>query len=203
MKKIGILGGTFNPIHYGHLLLAENSYQQFALDEVLIMPTKNPQYRTISSDISEETRCDMIALAIADNPHFTLSYEELNREGATYTVDTLSIMKEKSRDVEFYFIMGADSLFHLETWKSADKILSLCHIIAAPRTAQSTSDIESQIDYLMAKYETAQIHLLNTPNLDISSHGIRKRIRSEQTIRYLVPKNVEDYIRTHKLYIHG
>ena len=100
MKKIGILGGTFNPIHYGHLLLAENSYQQFALDEVLIMPTKNPQYRTISSDISEETRCDMIALAIADNPHFTLSYEELNREGATYTVDTLSIMKEKSRDVE-------------------------------------------------------------------------------------------------------
>lgn len=203
MNKIGILGGTFNPIHYGHLLLAENAYQQFQLDKILVMPTKNPQYRTISSDISEKDRCQMISLAIEDNPHLQLSYEELNREGATYTVDTLSIMKEKCSEQDIYFIMGADSLFHLETWKSADKILSLCHIIAAPRISQSTSEIESQIDYLMAKYEDADIHLLNTPNLDISSHGIRKRIRGEQTIRYLLPKNVEDYIRTHKLYIQG
>ena len=203
MKKIGIMGGTFNPIHYGHLLLAENAYYQFELDKVYIMPTNHPQYRTISSGISNEERCQMISMAIEDNPHLALSYEELNREGATYTAETLSILTTKNIETRYYFIMGADSLFHIETWKDPATIFSLCHIIVAPRMSQVTSELESQIDYLMAKYQDASIDILNTPNLDISSHGIRKRVRQNQSIRYLLPSNVEEYIISNHLYCLG
>lgn len=200
MSKIGIMGGTFNPIHYGHLLLAESAYEQFSLDTVLIMPNKHPQYRMISSEISEEHRTKMIQLAITSNSHFQLSYEELNRDGATYTVDTLRALTTRHPDNSYYFIMGADSLFHFESWKDTKDICRLCEIIAAPRVGQVSADLESQIDYLCAKFD-ARIHLLNSPNLDISSHGIRKKIRNHQTFKYLLPETVEEYIREHRLYL--
>lgn len=199
MSKIGIMGGTFNPIHYGHLLLAESAYEQFSLDTVLIMPNKYPQYRMISSEISEAHRTAMIELAIASNPHFKLSYEELNRDGATYTVDTLKALTTRHPDNCYYFIMGADSLFHFESWRDTKAICRLCEIVAAPRVGQVSADLESQIDYLCAKFD-AHIHLLNSPNLDISSHGIRKKIRNHQTFKYLLPEPVEEYIKEHRLY---
>lgn len=200
MKKIGIMGGTFNPIHYGHLLLAESAYEQFHLDAVWIMPNKHPQYKMISSNILEEDRVAMISLAIESNPHFQLSDEELRRTGATYTVDTLMSLHQKMPDTEFYFIMGADSLFHFESWREPERILKLCHILAAPRSSQVNADLESQMDYLCSKYD-ADIHILNTPNLDISSHGIRKRIRNHTSIKYLLPEPVEEYIGKHRLYM--
>ena len=201
-KKIGIMGGTFNPIHYGHLLLAESAYEQFSLDQVLVMPNGKPQYRSISSHIKAADRVEMIRLAIRSNPHLQFSEEELVRDGATYTADTLRILKKKNPEDTYYFIMGADSLFHFESWYHPEEILALSHIIAAPRTAQVGADLESQIDYLMAKYD-ANIHLLNSPNLDISSHGIRKRIRSGQSIKYLLPEEVERYIYEKGLYKEG
>ncbi len=199
MKNIGIMGGTFNPIHYGHLLLAEAAYEQFKLDTVYIMPNKNPQYRMISSNISVADRVAMIGLAICENPHFTLSTEEIDREGATYTVDTLKNLTMKMPDSNFYFIMGADSLFHFESWYKADEIVKMCTILAASRASHVSADIESQIDYLAAKYN-ADIKLLNTPNLDISSHSLRKRIRGGNSVRYLLPDSVEQYIKKHHLY---
>lgn len=199
MKKIGIMGGTFNPIHYGHLLLAESAYEQFNLDSIWIMPNKHPQYKMISSNISEEDRVAMISLAIEGNPHFILSEEELCRTGATYTVDTLVSLHQKLPDTEFYFIMGADSLFHFESWREPERILKLCHILAARRNGQVSADLDSQMDYLCSKYD-ADIHFLDTPNLDISSHGIRKRIRSHRSIKYLLPEAVEQYIMEHRLY---
>lgn len=200
MKKIGIMGGTFNPIHYGHLLLAEYAYEEYELDEVWIMPTKNPGYRTISNSVSEVDRCNMIQLAIASNPHLQFSDLELKREGTTYTVDTLEECNSIYSDDEFYFIMGADSIFQFESWKSPDRILELCHVIVAQRGEQTNNEIERQIAYLCNKY-TANIHLLHSPNLDISSHGIRKRVRLGQTFKYLLPESVEAYILEHKLYI--
>lgn len=200
MKKIGIMGGTFNPIHYGHLLLAENAYEEFGLDEVWIMPNKHPAYRKISSNVSEEDRTNMIRLAIQTNPHLTFSDVELNREGATYTVDTLEQLKSDDSELELYFIMGADSIFQFESWRNPGRILELCHIVAAQRGEQTSAEIESQIDYLCGKYN-ANIHLLHSPNLDISSHGIRKRVRNGQTFKYLLPESVENYILEHGLYI--
>ena len=193
------MGGTFNPIHNGHLLLAESAYYQFDLDEVLIMPTKNPYYKNISSSVKEEDRVNMVCLAIEDNDHFILSTEELNRDGTTYTVETLQNLTRANPDNEYYFIMGADSLYHIESWKDTEEILKLAIILVADRDGGNSSSLKSQIAYIMDKYE-ADIRLLNSPYLEISSHDIRKRVREGQSIRYLLPRQVADYIRKHKIY---
>ena len=116
MKKIGILGGTFNPIHHGHLILGQAAKEEFGLDEILVMPTKNPAYKTISGGVTEQNRVDMIKLAIAGFSYFRFSDMELNREGTTYTVDTLRALTKENTDCRYYFIMGADSLYQIETW---------------------------------------------------------------------------------------
>ena len=197
-RKIGIMGGTFNPIHNGHLLLGEMAYEQFDLDKVLIMPAKNPYYKTISSNILEEDRVEMIRRAIADNPHFQFSDIELQREGMTYTVDTLEILTKKYPDVEFYFIMGADSLYHMETWRDCERILKLSKIVAASRD-DSYSAIDAQIEYINDKYD-AEVLRLNSPNLEISSSYLRKQMKLGRSCRYLLPDSVREYIMERKLY---
>ena len=146
-RKVGIMGGTFNPIHFGHLLLGETAYEQFDLDEVLFMPTKNPYYKKLTNSVTEEDRVAMVRLAIEDNAHFTFSGEELDREGTTYTVETLSNLTKKNPDCEYYFIMGADSLYHIESWKDTEKILRLAVILVAGRGDLSSS-LNSQIEYI-------------------------------------------------------
>lgn len=197
-RKIGIMGGTFNPIHNGHLLLGEMAYEQFDLDKVLIMPAKNPYYKTISSNILEEDRVEMIRRAIEDNPHFQFSDIELQREGMTYTVDTLEILTKKYPDVEFYFIMGADSLYHMETWRDCERILKLSKIVAASRD-DSYSAIDAQIEYINDKYD-AEVLRLNSPNLEISSSYLRKQMKLGRSCRYLLPDSVREYIMEKKLY---
>lgn len=197
-KKIGIMGGTFNPIHFGHLLLAETAFHQFKLDEILIMPTKNPYYKKISNSVTEDDRVAMVELAIEDNQHFRLSKEELNREGTTYTVETLSHLTTKHPDYEYYFIMGADSLYHIESWKDTEKILEMATIVVAGRAGTGTS-LSSQIEYIENKYD-ATIYRLNSPVLEISSNDIRRRVRDGESIRYLLPSKVVDYIYEHNLY---
>ena len=197
-KKIGIMGGTFNPIHFGHLLLAETAFHQFNLDEILIMPTKNPYYKKISNSVTEEDRVAMVELAIEDNVHFQLSKEELNREGTTYTVETLSHLTVKHPGYEYYFIMGADSLYHIESWKDPEKILEMATIVVAGRAGTGTS-LSSQIEYIENKYD-ATIYRLNSPVLEISSNDIRRRVRDGESIRYLLPSKVVDYIYGHNLY---
>lgn len=192
------MGGTFNPIHNGHLLLGEMAYEQFDLDKVLIMPAKNPYYKTISSNILEEDRVEMIRRAIADNPHFQFSDIELQREGMTYTVDTLEILTKKYPDVEFYFIMGADSLYHMETWRDCERILKLSKIVAASRD-DSYSAIDAQIEYINDKYD-AEVLRLNSPNLEISSSYLRKQMKLGRSCRYLLPDSVREYIMEKKLY---
>lgn len=199
-KKIGIMGGTFNPIHFGHLILAEAAYEQYHLDKVLIMPAKEPSHKTISDTITEEDRVEMVKRAIKGNDHFELSLLEINREGVTYTIDTLTELHEEDSEIEYYFIMGADSLFHFNSWKEPEKILKLTNILVANRDLSTFSALNSQIDYLSDKYDDANISLLDTPNLEISSHALRKRVRQNLSIKYYVPQSVEEYIKEHGLY---
>lgn len=199
MKKVGIMGGTFNPIHIAHLVLAEQAYEQYELDEILFMPSKRPAYKDLNEVIDEEYRQHMIELAIADNPHFQIDTMEFYREGNTYTADTLLELKNKNPEVEYYFIIGADSLFQLELWYQPEVILKLATILAANRGDKDDDLVNSKIEELTNTYN-AQIHLLKIPQIDISSNMIRERIQEGKTIRYFVPRVVQDYIKQHNLY---
>ncbi len=202
-KKVGIMGGTFNPIHNGHLILGQTAYEQFDLDEVLFMPNKKPYYKKMSKNITEDQRCEMVKLAIENNDAFTFSDIEVNREGTTYTVDTLRILTEQNPDHEYYFIMGADSLFHFDSWKEAGEIVKMAVLLVATRDSMATFDIESQIEYLQSEFEDARIECLFSPSLEISSNQLRKRCREGKSIRYLVPDAVASYIKENQLYLEG
>jgi len=199
MKKIGIMGGTFNPIHNGHLFLAEHAFEQVKLDYVLFMPTMNPPHKTDTDVISAEHRLNMVKLAIKDNPNFKLSELELNRPGLTYTSDTLKILKEKETDTEFYFIVGADSLMMITTWKEPQTIFSLSTIVVGIRENYMLDELKEQAKYLEKTYN-GKIIFLDMPNIEISSENIRERIAGNKTIRYYVPNEVLEYIKTHNLY---
>ena len=204
-RKAGILGGTLNPIHYGHLLIAEQAYYRFELDYVLFMPSGNPPHKTedvISAGIHRE---NMTKLASADNPHFQYSDMELNREGFIYTSDTLRILCREHPDTEYYFILGADSLFSLEQWHEPEEVFKRCVIIAAGRPDsfqpefQSEQDIFARIQYLKQKYH-CRIHYMDSPLFEVSSSAIRTRISNGESVRYLIPPDVERYINEHDLY---
>lgn len=200
-RKIGIMGGTFDPIHIGHLILGENAWHQFGLKKVLFMPSANPPHkpnRIGRADIQE--RVDMVRDAIADNPHFELSLEEAFREDYCYTSETLQEMTVKHPDTEYYFIMGADSLFAFETWHEPQKICQNCVIVAAVRDHVSAEHFKEQIEYLTQKYQV-DIRILSTPNIDVSSHEIREWIRKANTsLKYYVPDKVISYIKEKNLY---
>lgn len=199
-KKVGIMGGTFNPIHNGHLILGQTAFEQFGLDEVLFMPNKKPYYKKLSKNVTDEQRCDMVKLAISNNDAFRFSDIEVNREGVTYTVETLRILTQQNPDCEYYFIMGADSLFHFDSWKEAGEIVKMAVLLVATRDSMATFDIESQIEYLQSEFEDAKIQCLFSPSLEISSNQLRKRCREGKSIRYLVPDSVAFYISEHGLY---
>lgn len=198
-RRIGIMGGTFNPVHMGHLILAENAYEQFQLDKVLFMPSKNPPHKLHTKIIADQHRLEMVRLAVEDNPKFEASSMELEREGITYTKDTLKELVKEHPDTEYYFIIGADSLFQIETWMNPSIIFDHAHIVAASRYRISQKEIENQILYLRNAYQ-AKIDILSIPNIDISSNYIRTCICDKKTIRYYVPKAVELYIKKYELY---
>ncbi|MDO4555171.1 MAG: nicotinate-nucleotide adenylyltransferase [Lachnospiraceae bacterium] len=199
-KKIGIMGGTFNPIHNGHLVLGQTAYEQFHLDKILFMPTRNPYYKKINQSATLEDRIAMVKLAIEGNEAFAFSDLEMQRDGAIYTVETLKILTQNNPDTEYYFIMGADSLYHFETWKEPEAILKMAFLLVAARDDVSSHAIEGQIEYLENKYEEGRIHCLYTPNLEISSNNLRRRCKEGRSIRYLLPQKVEQYILEHGLY---
>ena len=199
MKKVGIMGGTFNPIHYGHLFLAESAFEQLGLDKVLFIPTKNPPNKLIEGGVTQEQRARMIALAISDNPHFELSLMELEREGVTYTADTLSILTEEKPDTEYYFIVGADSLMQLQTWKNPEKIFRLSRVAAAGRDDMDQEQLVRQAQALKDAYN-AQICFIDMPAVRISSSDIRKRIAAGKSIKYYVHDAVIKYIEENQLY---
>lgn len=199
MKRVGIMGGTFNPVHNGHLFLAEHAFEQVNLDYVLFMPTMNPPHKTNEDIIPAEHRLNMVKMAIKGNPNFILSDLELNRPGLSYTSDTLKILKEKESDTEFYFIAGADSLMMITHWKDPQTIMELSTLVIGGREDYTPDQLKEQAKYLEKTYN-AKIIFLDMPLIEISSEKIRQRIMKGKSIRYYVPDEVLSYIKLHNLY---
>lgn len=202
MKRIAILGGTFNPIHIGHIKLAQKTMEQYKMDSVWIMPNNKPGYKSDEDIASAEDRCHMVELATEDYSYMQLSDFEIERKGITYTADTLKLLCNKYRDVEWYFIMGADSLFYFHKWRKPQEILKYAHILVAVRDDISAKEMKHQIDLLSDKYNPCNISLLNFDYVDISSSHIRECIKNGDKISGMVPDNVAKYIFEKGLYTH-
>lgn len=199
-KRIGIMGGTFDPIHIGHLILGETAYHQFHLDNVLFMPAGNPPHKQDRENrATDSQRVEMVRLAIASNPHFTLSMEEMHREGYSYTYRTLERLKKRYPDTEYYFILGADSLYTFGEWKEPARILGACTILVGTRNHTSDEKLDRVIEHLEEKYH-GQIEKLESLNIDISSKMIRSWIEKGRSLAYYVPDQVIEYIQKNNIY---
>lgn len=196
--KIGILGGTFDPIHYGHLLLAETAYDRFGLDKVLIMPAGDPYFKADRGISPDPDRAEMVKLAIADNPHFEYSDLELSREGDTYTVETLQMLKEQQPEDEFYLIVGSDVLLQMDKWYRPQEIFQMATVLSSCRNVEN-SQLNSRMDYLRKKFGAKVVNLY-MPNIDISSTDIRDKMKHDMSVRYFLPDAVIAYIKEHELY---
>lgn len=199
MAKIGILGGTFDPIHLGHLQMAEDAYRQAGLDLVLFMPSKRPPHKRERKITPEEQREAMIKLAIQDIPQFVYSDIELRREGVTYTADTLRNLQEEHPENTYSFILGGDSLFQLEEWYHPEEIMRRVEILAVSRYGMGKEQVRQRVDLLVQKYQ-ARIQVVEMSRLDVSSSEIRERVRQGKTLKDRVPYHVEQYILEHSLY---
>lgn len=198
-KKTGIMGGTFNPIHNGHLLLAEAAREFLRLDKVIFMPSGNSYMKNASSILEGDVRAHMAELAISGNPYYLLSRMELEREGPTYTCDTLIQLRNRYPEEEFYFIAGADTLLTLESWKNPEMVLKNCIMAVAVRGAGAESGLRQKADQLKRRYQ-ADIRMLPVRYVDISSSEIRQRRKEGRSIRYMVPESVFSYIVQNNLY---
>lgn len=198
--KTGIMGGTFNPIHYGHLLIAENAAEQFGLDEILFIPTGHSPHKSDKRILDPDIRCDMIRLAISDNEIFQLSMIEIEADEVNYTYRTVDHLREHYPGREFSFIMGGDSLKAFRTWRHPEHILKYARLLVAIRDDIDESELRQQIQELKQQYPQAQIACLKTPNYSLSSHRIRALAAEGRTIRYMVPDAVRNYIKENHLY---
>lgn len=198
--KIGILGGTFDPIHNGHLMLGEYAYRQFDLDLIWFMPNGNPPHKSNDSIESQtKNRVEMVKRAISGTEYFSLQPYEVETKEVHYSYKTMDYFKKSYPEHEFYFIIGADSLFSIEKWVHPEILLKKCVILAAYRDEKGTEEMLAQIAYLNQKYQ-ADIRLLNTPNVDISSSEIREMLKDGQSIQEIVPDTVYAYIEENQLY---
>jgi nicotinate-nucleotide adenylyltransferase len=189
------MGGTFDPIHYGHLVTAEEALVQFALDEVVFVPTGQPWMKQARAVSPAEDRYLMTVIATASNPRFRVSRIEVEREGPTYTVDTLKALGAENPDAELYFITGADAMREIFEWKDPDGVLSLAHFIAATRPGYDLTRFEAK-----AATRHQNVSVMNIPALAISSTDVRERVHEGRPIRYLVPEGVKSYVEKAALY---
>jgi nicotinate-nucleotide adenylyltransferase len=190
------LGGTFDPVHIGHLHIAECAREQFALEGVLFIPTGQPIRKLATGFSASEDRYAMLKAAIADNEHFDVSRVEIDRAGATYTIDTLRALRERYGErVELFFIVGSDAAADLNTWKDADEIATLVTILSAKRAIPQDAERS-----LLHNGNCFDIRPIASCPLDISSQGLRERAERGDSIRYLVPDAVFAYIRERGLY---
>lgn len=202
MKKVGLLGGTFDPIHFGHLILAQNAKSVCGLDEVWFMPAKTPPHKLNNHVSGFYLRKDMVELAVENEDSFYCSDFENTLEGTSYTFNTLQKLIKKYNDKEFYFIMGADSFYEIETWKNPDIILSTVRLIIASRDYNNEHmSLKNQYEFLRTKYDIKAVYFINAMDIDISSSEIRELVRNGENINRYVPQNVCDYIKEKKLYV--
>lgn len=200
IRKLAIMGGTFDPIHMGHLVTAEEVRHEFQVDEVLFVPTGHPPHKSNINMTTCEHRYLMTVLATAANPYFKVSRIEIEREGVTYTIDTIKELKRiYGNEVQLYFITGADAVHKILSWKESRELLQICDFVAVTRPGYNKEELIEQIEELNKQYKT-NIHFLEVPALAISSSDIRRRLNAMKPIKYLVPQEVENYIKKHELY---
>ena len=196
-QRVGIMGGTFDPIHFGHLLMAEEARQAFALDEVVFVPNGRPAHKKAYLVSSPEDRYAMTRLAIASNPQFSCSRIEIDRPGPSYAIDTIREFRARYPDLSaLYFITGADAILQILTWHEYEKLVETCQFIAVTRPGFSLERLSELAD----KNFLDHVSFLPIPGLDISSTDIRVRVHQRRSIRYLCPESVIEYIEETKLY---
>ena len=197
LRRLGVLGGTFDPPHYAHLVLAETARVQLQLDRVLFVPARNPPHKFARPIAAAHHRAAMVEAAIADNPAFVLSRVDLDRPGPNYTVGTLALLQQAYPKAELFFLMGGDSLAELHTWHDAAGIVRQAHLAVMNRPGWE-ADLETLERAVPGIRE--RLTWLDVPHLDISSTDLRRRARQGLPLRYLVPPPVEDYTRKHRLH---
>ena len=199
-KSFAIMGGTFDPIHYGHLATAAAVKYKFGLDKILFIPAGRPAHKDNSKVTDNEDRYKMTCLAVESNPDFLVTRMEIDRPGKSYSVDTVRELKKIcGHDVRFYFITGADAILDIFTWKNPAELLSLCEFIAVTRPGYTKKKMVDGIVNIIEQYGS-KIYYMEVPALDISSSDIRKRLRSGMPVKYLLPESVEKYIYENHLY---
>ena len=195
---IGIMGGTFNPIHKGHIGIARCAYEQFDIDRIIFMPSGTPAYKDNSPIVSAKDRCNMVELAISPFEYMSLSTLEIDRPGNTYTADTLAELYNLYRKI--YFIIGADSLFHIQDWYHPEYVCCHCHLLCANRNGQSVTELEKQKHFLEDKY-SAKIDFIICPDMPYSSTAIRQKVKNHISVSEDVGIEVEEYITANLLYM--
>ncbi len=198
-QAIGIMGGTFDPIHYGHLTAAEFARAEFKLAKVLLMLAARPPHKQEELILDEEHRLEMLKLAISDNKLLEVSTLELNRPGYSYTIDTIRYFLDHCPQKKIYFIMGSDALFTLHTWKEVNQLSRLCNFIVVTRPGYQLKKDDPQYARLPSDFWD-NVSNLEIPGFDFSSTDIRTRVKQGKTIKYMVPPQVEQYIRRHGIY---
>lgn len=199
-RKIGIMGGTFDPIHMSHLILAETAYQELDLDVIWFMPSGNPPHkRQRDGRGTDEQRVQMVALAIEDNPHFELSLEDMVKDEYSYTYRLLERFQQQYPEDEFYFLIGADSLFDFHKWKEPARICQLCTLVVATRDHITSEQFDHAIEQVSKQFHGTFLKL-SMPELDISSNQIRSWTAEGRSIRYYVPETVRTYIEDQNMY---
>ena len=201
--RVGILGGTFDPVHLGHLIVAEQARMRLDLDRVIFIPAGQPWLRAEQPAADGPDRLRMVELAVKSNPAFEASSQEIDRPGPTYTVDTLEELREElspesGADTVLHLIIGMDALEQFHRWKDPERVVELCHLIIVNRPGHQGVDVND----VVGRYPKAgtRLTLLNVPRIEISSTEIRKRVSEGISIRYLAPDSVEEYIREQGLY---
>lgn len=196
--RLGIMGGTFDPIHNGHLVAAEQAFDDLDLDVVVFMPAGRPAFKQDKRVSSGEDRYAMTLLATSDNPHFLASRFEVDREGITYTAETLRLLTESlPGNVQIYFITGADAIADIVSWRDAEDIARLAHLVGATRPGY---DLEHARRAIAESGLSFDVTYLEVPALAISSSYLRERVVAGQSLRYLTPDQVTGYIHKHHLY---
>jgi len=196
--RIGIMGGTFDPIHFGHLITAEEVRLAFQLDEVVFVPCGTPPHKKDYALTPAWHRYLMVELAVADNPRFRTSRVEVDRDGPSFTVDTIREFRDEyGQHVQLYFITGADAILEILTWRENRTLLELCRFIAATRPGYALGELDRRLGPEFA----ARIDQVTVPGIEISSSDIRARVREGKPIQYLTPRPTVSYIRKHGLYL--
>lgn len=200
IKRLGLMGGTFDPIHYGHLVAAEGARHSFALDKVIFIPAGRPPHKSERQVTDPYHRFIMTELAVASNPYFETSTIEVERQGYSYTIDTVRQVRELYPHAEIFFITGADAVLEILSWKNVDELLEMCWFIAATRPGYPLENLRSRLKGKIKESQMKRIIPMEVPALAISSTDIRARVREGRPIKYLLPEPVEAYILNRGLY---